>query len=75
MRERRDAPGRFATAAGKPATDAGGRSESGVIAYHKGKTGPFGLHPKEVEAWLALRCGEPAPGATPASGAPPAATR
>jgi len=28
--------------------------ESGVIAY-KGKTGPFGYHPEEVEAWLASR--------------------
>lgn len=25
--------------------------ERGVIAY-KGKTGPFGFHPEEVEAWL-----------------------
>ena len=30
--------------------------ESGVIAY-KGKTGPFGYHPEEVEAWLARRFG------------------
>ena len=28
--------------------------ESGRIAY-KGKTGPFGYHPDEVEAWLAQR--------------------
>jgi hypothetical protein len=28
--------------------------ESGRIAY-KGKTGPFGYHPEEVEAWLARR--------------------
>lgn len=27
---------------------------TGVIAY-KGKTGPFGYHPEEVEAWLAAR--------------------
>jgi hypothetical protein len=26
----------------------------GTIAY-KGKTGPFGYHPEEVEAWLASR--------------------
>jgi len=32
--------------------------ESGTIAY-KGKTGPFGYHPEEVEAWLAQRFGEP----------------
>ena len=31
--------------------------ESGVIAF-KGKTGPFGYHPEEVEAWLAKRFGE-----------------
>ena len=31
--------------------------ESGAIAY-KGKTGPFGYHPEEVEAWLARRFGE-----------------
>ncbi len=30
--------------------------ESGAIAY-KGKTGPFGYHPEEVEAWLARRFG------------------
>jgi hypothetical protein len=35
--------------------------ESGVIAY-KGKTGPFGYHPEEVEAWLARRFGERKPG-------------
>jgi type I thyroxine 5'-deiodinase len=28
--------------------------ESGAIAY-KGKTGPFGYHPEEVEAWLEKR--------------------
>jgi len=28
--------------------------ERGVIAY-KGKPGPFGYHPKEVESWLAQR--------------------
>ena len=28
--------------------------ENGVIAY-KGKPGPFGYHPEEVEAWLARR--------------------
>lgn len=28
--------------------------ERGVIAY-KGKTGPFGFHPEEVEAWLQAR--------------------
>jgi hypothetical protein len=38
--------------------------ESGVIAY-KGKTGPFGYHPEEVEAWLASRFGEPRASATP----------
>ncbi len=32
--------------------------EAGAIAY-KGKTGPFGYHPEEVEAWLAKRFGEP----------------
>ena len=31
--------------------------ESGAIAY-KGKTGPFGYHPEEVEAWLAKRFGQ-----------------
>ena len=35
--------------------------ERGAIAY-KGKTGPFGFHPEEVERWLASRF--PAPGAT-----------
>ena len=35
--------------------------ESGAIAY-KGKTGPFGYHPEEVEAWLAKRFGEPLAG-------------
>jgi len=34
--------------------------ESGVIAY-KGKTGPFGYHPEEVEAWLAQRFPEDTP--------------
>lgn len=29
-------------------------SEQGVIAY-KGKLGPFGFHPEEVEAWLKQR--------------------
>jgi hypothetical protein len=28
--------------------------EKGTIVY-KGKTGPFGYHPEEVEAWLAKR--------------------
>lgn len=28
--------------------------EKGTIVY-KGKTGPFGFHPEEVEAWLAQR--------------------
>jgi len=28
--------------------------ESGKIVY-KGKTGPFGFHPEEVESWLAKR--------------------
>ena len=28
--------------------------EKGVIVY-KGKPGPFGYHPEEVEAWLAQR--------------------
>jgi hypothetical protein len=28
--------------------------ELGVIAY-KGKTGPFGFHPEQVEEWLAAR--------------------
>jgi hypothetical protein len=30
--------------------------DQGRIAY-KGKTGPFGYHPEEVEAWLAERFG------------------
>ena len=30
--------------------------EKGVVAY-KGKPGPFGYHPEEVEAWLAKRFG------------------
>ena len=41
--------------------------ESGVIAY-KGKTGPFGYHPEEVEAWLARHFGEHPTGAAPARG-------
>ncbi len=28
--------------------------EQGTIVY-KGKTGPFGFHPEEVDAWLAKR--------------------
>ncbi len=32
--------------------------EQGHIAY-KGKTGPFGYHPEEVDAWLAQRFPEP----------------
>jgi hypothetical protein len=32
----------------------------GRIAY-KGKTGPFGYHPEEVEAWLAAAADEAAP--------------
>jgi hypothetical protein len=28
--------------------------ESGTIVY-KGKPGPFGYHPEEVEAWLSKR--------------------
>ena len=39
--------------------------ESGAIAY-KGKTGPFGYHPEEVEAWLARRFGERRASVTPA---------
>ncbi len=31
--------------------------EKGPIVY-KGKTGPFGYHPEELEAWLAKRFGE-----------------
>jgi len=34
--------------------------EKGTIAY-KGKPGPFGYHPEEVEAWLAHRFGEVSP--------------
>ena len=34
--------------------------ESDVIAY-KGKTGPFGYHPEEVETWLAKRFPEDRP--------------
>jgi Iodothyronine deiodinase len=33
--------------------------EAGKIVY-KGKTGPFGFHPEEVEAWLAKRFPEKA---------------
>ena len=33
--------------------------ETGHIAY-KGKTGPFGYHPEEVEVWLAKRFPEAA---------------
>jgi hypothetical protein len=36
----------------------------GTIAY-KGKPGPFGYHPEEVEVWLAHRFGEVSP---PAAG-------
>ena len=38
--------------------------EAGTIVY-KGKPGPFGYHPEEVEAWLAKRF--PEGGAGPAS--------
>jgi hypothetical protein len=38
-------------------------NEQGRIAY-KGKPGPFGYHPEEVEAWLAERF----PGVSPSSG-------
>ena len=41
--------------------------ESGVIAY-KGKTGPFGYHPEEVEAWLAGHFAARPAGAQPAAG-------
>jgi len=41
--------------------------ESAVIAY-KGKAGPFGYHPEEVEAWLAKRFGEREPSRAPATG-------
>jgi type I thyroxine 5'-deiodinase len=34
--------------------------EKGAIVY-KGKPGPFGYHPEEVEAWLAHRFGEVSP--------------
>ena len=34
--------------------------ENGTIVY-KGKPGPFGYHPEEVEAWLANRFGEVSP--------------
>jgi hypothetical protein len=40
--------------------------ESGAVAY-KGKTGPFGYHPEEVEAWLARRFRAPAAAALPAA--------
>ena len=36
--------------------------ESGTIVY-KGKPGPFGYHPEEVEAWLAKRFPESGAGA------------
>ena len=43
---------------GSPAEDLGGSlrasDENGRVAY-KGKTGPFGFHPEELEAWLARR--------------------
>jgi type I thyroxine 5'-deiodinase len=38
--------------------------ENGHIVY-KGKTGPFGYHPAEVEAWLARRFPEVAAHALP----------
>ena len=38
--------------------------EAGTIVY-KGKTGPFGYHPEEIEAWLAARF--PAAGAAPST--------
>ena len=41
--------------------------ESGAIAY-KGKIGPFGYHPEEVEAWLARRFGERVAGTAPTTG-------
>ncbi len=39
--------------------------EQGLIVY-KGKPGPFGYHPEEVESWLAKRFPEPT-GAGPRS--------
>ena len=39
--------------------------EGGRVAY-KGKTGPFGFHPEELETWLAHRF-PPAPPATAAA--------
>lgn len=39
---------------------------SGVIEY-KGKPGPFGYHPEEVEAWLAAHPAAAAAGATVAA--------
>jgi hypothetical protein len=41
--------------------------EHGIIAY-KGKTGPFGYHPEEVEAWLAKRFGAHPTGTAHAAG-------
>jgi type I thyroxine 5'-deiodinase len=43
--------------------------ENGVVAY-KGRTGPFGFEPEEVEAWLAARFPRAAP---PADASAPAA--
>ena len=40
--------------------------ESGTIVY-KGKPGPFGYHPEEVEAWLAKRFPESGPASAPSS--------
>jgi len=48
----------------------------GVIAY-KGKPGPFGFEPDEVEAWLdehPAPAAAPAPATLPAEDAPPAAS-
>jgi hypothetical protein len=41
--------------------------ENGVIVY-KGKPGPFGYHPEEVETWLAKRFPEAAPASRAAAG-------
>jgi Iodothyronine deiodinase len=41
--------------------------EQGVIVY-KGKPGPFGYHPEEVESWLAKRFPEPAADRPPSTG-------
>jgi iodothyronine deiodinase-like protein len=38
--------------------------EKGMVTY-KGKTGPFGYHPEEVEAWLASRFPERVSAAIP----------